>query len=78
MVLVPRGKVTPGKLAQSIAYGARTVEVHGDFDSCLELVEEACNKSGWYLLNSINPFRIAGQQTIILELLQQRAWEVQG
>jgi threonine synthase len=75
VVLIPRGKVTRGKLAQSIAYGARTVEVHGDFDRCLERVEEACIDRGWYLLNSINPFRIAGQQTIILELLQQRSWE---
>ena len=75
VVLVPRGKVTQGKLAQSIAYGARTVEIHGDFDQCLQLVEEACREQSWYLLNSINPFRIAGQQTIILELLQQRGWE---
>ena len=75
VVLVPHGMVTPGKLAQSLAYGARTIEIRGDFDQCLELVEEACRTEGWYLLNSINPFRIAGQQTIVLELLQQLGWE---
>ena len=60
-----------GKLAQSLAYGARTLLVRGDFDDCLKLVESAHRELGVYLLNSINPFRLEGQKTIVLELLQQ-------
>lgn len=75
LVLVPAETVAAGKLAQSLAYGARTLLVRGDFDDCLRLVEEASTRLGVYLLNSINPFRLEGQKTIILELLQQLAWE---
>jgi threonine synthase len=75
LVLVPRDGVPTGKLAQALAYGARTLLVRGDFDDCLRLVEEASEQLGVYLLNSINPFRIEGQKTIILELLQQLSWE---
>ncbi|HYT71302.1 MAG TPA: threonine synthase [Gemmatimonadales bacterium] len=75
LVIVPRGQVALGKLAQALAYGARTLLVRGSFDRCLELVEEASAQLGVYLLNSINPFRLEGQKTIVLELLQQLAWE---
>jgi threonine synthase len=75
LVLVPRDGVPTGKLAQALAYGARTLLVRGDFDDCLRLVEEASEQLGVYLLNSINPFRIEGQKTIVLELLQQLSWE---
>jgi threonine synthase len=76
LVLVPREGVSTGKLAQALAYGAKTLLVRGDFDDCLRLVEEASEKLGVYLLNSINPFRIEGQKTTILELLEQISWEV--
>jgi len=66
--------VSLGKLAQSLAYGARTLLVRGDFDDCLRLVNEAANELGVYLANSISPYRIAGQKTIVLELLQQLGW----
>jgi threonine synthase len=75
LVLVPAEQVALGKLAQSLAYGARTLLVRGDFDACLRLVEEASTRLGVYLLNSINPFRIEGQKTIVLEMLQQLDWE---
>ena len=75
LVLVPAEGVATGKLAQSLAYGAKTLLVRGDFDDCLRLVEQASEQLGVYLLNSINPFRLEGQKTIILELLQQLAWE---
>ena len=75
LVLVPAGNVASGKLAQSLAYGARTLLVRGGFDDCLRLVQEASERLGVYLLNSINPFRIEGQKTIVLELLQQLAWD---
>jgi threonine synthase len=75
LVFVPKDAVSMGKLAQSLAYGARTLLVRGDFDDCLRLVEAASARLGVYLLNSINPFRLEGQKTIILELLQQLAWD---
>ncbi len=76
LVFVPAGQVAIGKLAQSLAYGARTLLVRGDFDACLRLVQEASARLGVYLLNSINPFRVEGQKTIVLELLQQLGWDV--
>jgi threonine synthase len=75
LVLVPVAGVAMGKLAQTLAYGARTLLVRGDFDQCLRMVDEASEKLGVYLLNSINPFRIEGQKTIVFELLQQLSWE---
>jgi threonine synthase len=74
LVLVPAGHVTPGKLGQALAYGARTLLVRGSFDDCLRLVQEAEGRLGVYLLNSVNPFRIEGQKTIVLELLEQCGW----
>jgi threonine synthase len=75
LVFVPSGKVAAGKLAQALAYGARTLLVDGDFDACLRLVREASEALGIALLNSINPWRVEGQKTIVLEMLQQRGWE---
>lgn len=74
LVLVPNGQVALGKLAQTIAYGARTLLVRGDFDDCLRLARAAADTLGVYLANSINPYRIAGQKSIVLEMLQQLAW----
>jgi threonine synthase len=75
LVLVPKDRVALGKMAQLLAYGARTLVVPGDFDTCLELAREASVQLGVYLLNSINPFRLEGQKTIVLELLQQLGWD---
>jgi threonine synthase len=75
LVFVPSGGIAMGKLAQSLAYGARTLLVRGDFDDCLKLVEAAHRELGVYLLNSINPFRLEGQKTIVLELLLQLGWQ---
>ena len=75
MVFVPTGKIALGKLAQTLGYGAQTIMVRGDFDACLKLVQQASRELGIYLLNSINPWRIEGQKTIVFELLQQLGWE---
>jgi len=75
LVFVPSGGIAMGKLAQSLAYGGRTLLVRGDFDDCLKLVEAAHRELGVYLLNSINPFRLEGQKTIVLELLLQLGWQ---
>ncbi len=71
LVFVPAGQVALGKLAQTLAYGARTLLVRGDFDACFALVCEASEKLNVYLLNSVNPFRIEGQKTIVFETLEQ-------
>jgi threonine synthase len=73
-VLVPAGQVALGKLQQTLAYGTRTLAVRGDFDACLALLRGAAEKLGVYLLNSVNPYRIEGQKTIVFELLQQLDW----
>ena len=75
LVFVPKGQISTGKLTQTLAYGARTLLVDGDFDACLRLVREASEKLGVYLVNSINPWRIEGQKTVVFELLQQLGWD---
>ncbi|HJW92101.1 MAG TPA: threonine synthase [Thermoanaerobaculia bacterium] len=74
LVFIPAGKVAAGKLAQTLAYGATCLAVRGDFDAAMALVREACDRLGIYLVNSINPFRIEGQKTIVWELLQDLEW----
>jgi threonine synthase len=75
IVFLPAGNVAAGKLAQSLAYGAATVQVQGDFDDAMRLVEQVCSELGIYLLNSLNPYRIEGQKAIAFELLQQLDWQ---
>jgi len=74
VVFVPARKVSAGKLAQTLAYGATCLQIRGDFDTAMRLVLEASKHLGIYLVNSINPFRIEGQKTIIWELLQDLEW----
>jgi threonine synthase len=75
VVFVPTGKIASGKLAQTLAYGALCLQIRGDFDAAMRLVQEASARLGLYLVNSINPFRIEGQKTIVWELLQDLHWE---
>lgn len=74
LVFVPAGKVALGKIAQTIAYGARTLVVSGNFDDCLALARESSSALGIQLLNSVSPFRLEGQKTIVLEMLEQLDW----
>lgn len=76
IVFVPEGKISAAKLGQTIAYGARIVQVRGDFDAAMALVQRASDAFGIYLLNSVNPFRLEGQKTIFIELLHQLRWEL--
>lgn len=75
LVFLPAGKIAAGKLSQALAYGARIVQVEGDFDAAMQLVEAASQEFGLYLLNSVNPFRLEGQKAIVFELLHQLDWE---
>ncbi len=76
LVIIPEGKISGGKLAQTIAYGATVVQVEGDFDLALSLLRELTTKHDVYLCNSVNPFRLEGQKTIIFELMEQLGWRV--
>jgi threonine synthase len=76
LVIIPEGKIASGKLAQTIAMGARIVQVDGDFDIALALLRQLTDKYPVYLVNSVNPYRIEGQKTIVIEMLEQLDWEV--
>ena len=76
VIFIPEGKIAFGKLTQALAYGGKTLQIKGDFDDAMALVQEVCSKLNIYLLNSINPFRIEGQKAIVFEILQQLDWEV--
>jgi threonine synthase len=79
LVLIPEGKIAGGKLAQTIAHGARVVQVQGDFDQALALlrrIAEDYDRYHVYLVNSVNPFRLEGQKTIVIEMLEQLDWQI--
>lgn len=76
VIFIPEGKIAYGKLAQALAFGGRTLQIRGNFDDAMELVQEVCSELNIYLLNSINPFRIEGQKAIGFEILQQLDWQV--
>ncbi len=75
-IIVPQGQVSSAKLAQSLEYGARVMEIEGNFDAAMRVVRELSDDNSIYLVNSINPFRIEGQKTVAAELLQQLDWQV--
>jgi threonine synthase len=75
LIFIPSGKIAAGKLAQALAYGAHTLQIQGDFDDAMNLVRQVCNEMGVYLLNSLNPFRLEGQKSIPLEILQGFHWQ---
>lgn len=74
VIFIPHGNISYGKLAQALEYGARTLQVEANFDQILSLVRTLAERLGIYLLNSINPFRIEGQKSIVFEMLDQRDW----
>ncbi|MDQ2056263.1 MULTISPECIES: threonine synthase [Halobellus] len=71
LVLLPSGKVAAGKIAQAALHDARILEVDGNFDACLDIVQDLAKLGEVYLLNSLNPFRLEGQKTIGLEILEE-------
>jgi threonine synthase len=74
LIFIPHGNISYGKLAQALEYGARTFQVEANFDQILALVRVLTERLGIYLLNSINPFRIEGQKSIVIEMMDQRGW----
>jgi len=76
IVFVGGEKISLGKLAQALDYGATTLQVEGDFDACMSLVQEAADRLNLYLMNSLNPFRLEGQKSIIYRILEGLSWEI--
>ncbi len=76
IVLLPSGNVALGKLAQAMFYGAKVIQISGNFDDALLMVRKLAEEGKIYLLNSINPFRLEGQKTIGFEICDQLNWEV--
>jgi threonine synthase len=76
IVFVGSGKIAFGKLSQALDYGAKTIQIRGDFDDALARVRDICAKHPIYLCNSVNPFRLEGQKTIMLRVLEGLGWQV--
>ena len=76
VILVGAGKIAKGKLAQSLAYGAKVLQVKGDFDVAMAMVKALSRESGVYVVNSLNAFRLEGQKTMMYRVLDYLGWEV--
>ena len=76
LVLIPDGKISGGKLAQALDYGALTCQLRTDFDGCARVLNDLLSRLPIYLVNSVNPYRVEGQKTAAIELLEQRDWDV--
>ena len=76
LVVIPDGKIAWGKLSQSLDYGALTCQLRTDFDGCVRVLDEIIRRYPIYLLNSVNPYRLEGQKTAAIELLEQLDWQV--
>src|SRR4051794_33375005 len=75
IIFIGSGKISYGKLAQALDHGALTVQIAGDFDDAMQRVQQVARKLGIYLVNSINPFRLEGQKTIMYRVLEALHWE---
>jgi threonine synthase len=76
VIFIGSGKISYGKLAQALDHGALTVQIAGDFDDALARVQQVSKQLGIYLVNSVNPFRLEGQKTIMYRVLEALRWEV--
>jgi threonine synthase len=75
-VFIGSGRIAFGKLSQAMDYGAQTIQILGDFDDCMRQVQDVCKELGLYLLNSLNPFRLEGQKTIMYRIIEGLDWDV--
>ena len=76
VIFIGSGKISYGKLSQALDYGALTVQIQGDFDDAMARVQEVSRELGIYLVNSVNPFRLEGQKTIMYRVLEALRWQV--
>lgn len=70
VVVVPQGRIALGKLAQAVIYGAEVLAIDGNFDEALRMVREIAAEEPFTLVNSLNPYRIEGQQTAAFEVVE--------
>ena len=75
-VFIGSGRIAFGKLSQAMDYGGHTIQILGDFDDCMKQVQDVCSQLGIYLVNSLNPFRLEGQKTIMFRIIEQLGWKV--
>lgn len=75
-IFIGEGKIAYGKLSQGLEHGAKTIQIHGDFDDAMARVQEVAVKKGVYVMNSLNPFRLEGQKTIMYRVLEGLNWQV--
>lgn len=73
-VYIPAGEVAPGKLSQAFQFGAQVIEIKGNFDDALSTSLKHAGSGGGYTVNSVNPFRIEGQKTIVFRALESLDW----
>lgn len=71
IIVIPKGKIALGKLAQAIMYGAKIYEIEGNFDQALKMVIHTAEQSEFTLVNSVNPYRLEGQKTAAFEICEQ-------
>jgi threonine synthase len=76
IIFIGSGKIAYGKLAQALDHGAVTLQIEGDFDDAMQRVRQVADRLGIYLMNSVNPFRLEGQKTIMYRVLEGLGWEV--
>jgi threonine synthase len=76
IIFIGSGKISYGKLSQALDYGALTVQINGDFDDAMARVQEVSKQLGIYLVNSVNPFRLEGQKTIMFRVLEALNWQL--
>jgi threonine synthase len=69
IIVVPKGKIALGKMAQAIIYRAKIVTIDGNFDQALNIVQSLTQRHPVTLVNSLNPYRIEGQKTAAFELI---------
>ncbi len=75
VVFIGSGKISTGKLAQALDHGVLTLQIAGDFDDAIDRVQQVARDRGIYLVNSVNPFRLEGQKTIVFRILEGLSWE---
>jgi threonine synthase len=73
-VYVPKGEIAPGKLGQAFQFGAQVMQVSGTFDDALMISLRNCHERGGYTVNSVNPFRLEGQKTIVYRIMEHLDW----
>jgi threonine synthase len=76
IIFIGSGKISYGKLSQALDYGALTIQIAGDFDDAMHRVRQVTSQQGIYLVNSVNPFRLEGQKTIMYRVLEGLRWQV--